>query len=193
MDLRKTKRKRSEHEESNKDIYFRLSFPKERSTPDEDTFYSCNSSFNSSEDSNYNPESEIQPRSFKRRARCQISDANSFDFVVEKKISMDGVHDQSVKSHHITTHNTAQTSELRTEIVKKKENSNNYNCLYCNGRFSELRSFKSHIEAGMCLMNSTLFDGWKVCSGCKHLYSNLYNLRRHLKTSCQLFKNVSPE
>ena len=128
-------------------------------------FYSCNSS----ENSNYNPESELQSRSFKRRTRNQNSDSNSLDFVVESD-------------------NTAQSSELRTEIVKKKENSNNFICVYCDERFSNMRSFLSHIAAGMCMMNSTLFNGWKVCSCCTKLFCYVKNLRRHLKTSCKFSK-----
>ena len=134
-----------------------------------------------------------------RRDHCQISDSNSLDFVIEREISMDEVHDQSVESYETITDNinqsddTDQSSELISEIVKEKENSYNFICVYCNERFSNLKSFRSHVEVGICMMKSTLFDGWKVCSGCKKLFCSVRNVRRHLKKSCKFFKNPSPE
>ena len=129
----------------------------------------------------------------KRRGRCQISDTNSLDFVGERDNYMDAVHDQCAESSTTPTNDGDQSTVLKTEIVEKKENSNNFLCVYCNERFSDLKLFKSHIEATLCMKKSTLLGGWKVCSGCKRLFCNVRSIRRHLKTSCKFFNTRSPE
>ena len=125
----------------------------------------------------------------KRRNCCQIFDSNSLEFVVEREIHMFGVRDQYIESSPANSNNTNQSTELTTEV--KKEVKEDYSCVYCNERFSDVSLFKSHIEVGMCMLRSTLFDGWKVCSGCKKLFYNTTNMRRHLKSSCKFFQKNS--